>query len=109
VVAGIAEIEKLANIVAAAVGVADQGQGQRQADRPGDRAARGAAEAAGQLTPPGRRRVALDARRVIRGHLGAHVLQFEHDRPLQKLLAGGGRHLIAPAEDDDPTPARRAA
>ena len=99
---GVAEVEELADIVAAAVGVPDQGQGQRQAERPGDRAAGCAAEAVGQLTPTGGRRVALDAGQVIRGYLGTHVLQFEDDGPLQELLAGGGRHLVAPAQDDDP-------
>ena len=61
-----------------------------------------AAQAADQLTPPGRRRVALDAGQVIRCDGGVHVPQFQRDGSVQELLAGRGRHLIAAAQHHHP-------
>ena len=98
---GIAEIEELANVVAAAVGVADQGQCQRIAQGLGDGAARFAAQAAGEFAPPTRRWVKLDARQVVRRRGSIDRLQFQRDGTLQKALLGRSRHLETAGQDHD--------
>jgi len=98
---GIAEIEKLADVVAAAVGVADQGQGQRTAQRLGDGAARLAAQPPGEFAPPAWRRVELDAGQVVRRRSGVDGPQFQRGGTLQEALPGGDRHLETPGQDHD--------
>ena len=98
---GIAEIEELADVVAAAVGIADQGQCQRIAQRLGDGAARLAAQAAGELAPSTRRWVKLDARQVVRRCGSIDGLQFQRGGTLQKALLGRSRHLETAGQDHD--------
>ena len=94
---GIAEVEKLANVVAASVSVPDQGQCKRTAQRFGNWAVRRLAEAADQLAPPARCRVELDTRQVICRSRRIDALQLERHSTFQETMFGGSRGASFPS------------
>jgi hypothetical protein len=98
---GIAEVEKLANVVAASVGVPDQGQCKRTAQRFGNWAVRRLAEAADQLAPPARCRVELDTRQVICRSRRIDALQLERHSTFQETMFGGSRYLGTASQHHD--------
>ena len=92
---GIAEVEEVADVIAASVGVADQGQGQRIAQCFGEGTARLAAQPSGEFGPPERRRVKLDTSQVVRRRGGIDGPQFQRGGTLQEALLGRDHHLEA--------------
>ena len=97
----VAEVEEFSNVVVAAVGVPNKGQGQRTAQRLGNGTVRCPPEPTGQLAPPWGCRVELDAGQVVCRSLGIDVLQFECHSTFQEAVPGGSRHLCTASQDDD--------